>query len=87
MAAHYYVMHSCGTENITYEAMMARLENPWWVAFNAVFLVSALYHGYNGLWGIALEYLRPGIPLGTARALLLVSATALLLVGINVLAV
>ena len=55
---HFYLMHFMGTEQLSYELITARLNDPLWIVFNIVFLISAIYHGFNGLWGIALEYIK-----------------------------
>ncbi len=55
LGLHIYVMHFMGTEQLSYELIIARLNNPLWIIFNITFLISAVYHGFNGLWGIALE--------------------------------
>jgi succinate dehydrogenase / fumarate reductase membrane anchor subunit len=86
LAVHFYVMHFLGPENIAYEAVARRLESPFWMAFNAVFLASAIYHGFNGLWGMAVEYVPGGRPLRAAKSVLLGAASGLLVVGLYILA-
>lgn len=78
---HFYVMHFSGSGQLDYEAVSARLAEPSWVAFNLIFLASALYHGFNGLWGIAVEHLR-GRALRAAQAGIGLSATGLLAAGV-----
>ena len=53
---HFYTMHYSGADQISYEMVSARLSNPYWIIFNIIFLVSVIYHGFNGLLGIMLEY-------------------------------
>jgi len=83
---HFYVMHFAGPENIGFEAVSRRLESPLWIAFNVLFLLSALYHGFNGLWGMAVEYVPQGRPLRTAKSILLGAASGLMVVGLYILA-
>ena len=84
LAVHFYVMHFIGPEQLTYEAVSARLADPAWIAFNIAFLLSAIYHGFNGLWGIAIEYLKGGA-LSAAKGAVLLSAAGLSAVGIYIL--
>jgi succinate dehydrogenase / fumarate reductase membrane anchor subunit len=85
LALHFYVMHFAGSGNLTYEAVRQRLDDPWWIAFNMAFLLSAVYHGFGGLWGICLEYAR-GAALKALQSLVLVSAAGLTIAGIYILA-
>lgn len=56
LTIHLYIMHFSGQEQISYEFVRARILNPYWKTFNIVFLISAVYHGFYGMWGIATEY-------------------------------
>lgn len=85
LAVHFYVMHFAGARSLTYELVMARLRSPRWMAFNALFLVSAIYHGFTGLWGIALEHISGNPWLRAARFALTASALCLAGVGFYVL--
>lgn len=58
---HFFVMHYTGEHQLSYEVVMERLGSPLWKAFDLVFLVSVLYHGFNGLLGIVTEYTKKGI--------------------------
>ncbi|GAQ93886.1 succinate dehydrogenase [Thermodesulfovibrio aggregans] len=55
---HFVLMHFMGHDNYSYEAVMQRLSDPSWKIFNIVFLISALYHGFYGLNGLVLEYIK-----------------------------
>jgi succinate dehydrogenase hydrophobic membrane anchor protein len=84
MAWHFYTMHFAGPEALSYDAVRARFDSPLWVVFNALFLVAVIYHGFGGLWGIALEYLR-GTALNMARGLIIASAAGLAIAGFYIL--
>jgi succinate dehydrogenase / fumarate reductase membrane anchor subunit len=81
---HFMVMHFTGHEQITHEYVRARLTNPYWKAFDLLFLFSAVYHGYNGLWGIVLEYLGSSRFLRIAQTAVLMVALLLIVAGINI---
>lgn len=55
---HFVFMHFMGHDNYSYEAVMQRLSEPSWKIFNIIFLLSALYHGFYGLYGVVTEYVR-----------------------------
>ncbi|MBI5213251.1 MAG: hypothetical protein HY957_07765 [Nitrospirae bacterium] len=74
LAAHFTVMHFSGSGRLG--GFSAELVST--PCFNAVFLASAIYHGFYGLWGIAVEYIQSKNLLKTVQALLF-SISALLL--------
>lgn len=84
MGIHFYTTHFSGGDALTYEAVRVRLDNPYWITFNVAFLLSVIYHGFNGLWGIAMEYVR-GAVLKWLQVLILGAAFALAFVGLNIL--
>ena len=71
-------------QQITYAFVLKRISNPFWKAFDLLFLVTILFHGFNGLWGIALEYAGAGRMLKVFQGIILVSVGALLLTGIYI---
>lgn len=79
---HFFLMHYSGPDHIAHAAVTARLANPWWRSFDVMLLLSAVYHGYDGLWGIVSEYMRPGKYLVAARTLLVIVASFLAIWGL-----
>lgn len=58
---HYKVNHfSLGTAGDfgadTYAEVAAKLADPFWKAFDILFIAFALYHALNGLWIITADY-------------------------------
>jgi len=58
---HYKVNHfSLGTDGgfgaDTYAEVAAKLADPFWKAFDILFIAFATYHALNGLWIIAADY-------------------------------
>jgi len=82
---HFMIMHFSGPEQISHAAVLRRLSNPYWKVFDAAFLLSVIYHGFNGLWGLAHEYVHSAMLLRTVQASLLTSALLLMAVGIVIL--
>lgn len=85
---HFYYMHYSGHieghEQTEYEMVIKRLADPYWITFDLVFLLSLIYHGFNGMWGIALEYIKPPKLLKFFRTLIVGAACLLIIVGIYI---
>ncbi|MEJ2685469.1 MAG: hypothetical protein P8Z71_13875 [Candidatus Sulfobium sp.] len=64
--------------------MIRRLSSPYWKTFDIVFLSLAIYHGFNGLWGLVLEYFHGEKLRGITQVLILVSAVVLFATGIYI---
>ena len=64
LIAHFWVEHFMSATllrgDLTYAVILHRIANPWWQAVDIGFLVIALYHGLNGLYGIVLDYGKVG---------------------------
>lgn len=60
LVAHFWVEHYMTRTimhgGLSYEVILQRLANPWWQAIDISFLLIALYHGLNGLFGIVLDF-------------------------------
>ena len=82
---HFMVMHYSGPEQITYQYVMARFSNPLWKVFDVAFLVAVIYHGFSGLWGVAVEYAGSARLLKALQLLILLSSAALFATGIYIL--
>ena len=81
---HFSVMHFSGQQQVTYEVVLRRISNPLWKAFDLFFLAVILSHGFNGLWGIAREYISSARVLKFFQGLIVVSVVALLITGIYI---
>ena len=78
LIAHFWVEHFA-TEtlrrgDLTYEAIIGRVSQPWWQTIDIAFLLVALYHGLNGLRNILLDYSRVGARAARAVTTALVAA-------------
>lgn len=68
MAVHVIVL-PLGKETISFESVSARLQHPGWFIFDLLLLIVCVYHGFNGLWSILVDFnpsqkLRRGIGWG-----------------------
>ncbi len=84
LIVHFYVMHYSGSSALEYEEIARRLSSPFWKGFDILFLGSILYHGFNGLWGIAIEYIHSRKLLKIAHTLIVLLAAGLLATGVMV---
>jgi succinate dehydrogenase hydrophobic membrane anchor protein len=81
---HFYVMHYSGTDQLAYESVIKRISSPYWKAFDIVFLISILYHGLNGLWGIVTEYVHSIRLLKVVRTSIILLAFIVLFTGVYI---
>ena len=84
LIVHFTVMHFSGSRQITHEFVLNRISSPYWKAFDLAFLSSVIYHGFNGLWGIVLEYVEGPQWTKFSQAVLLASAGLLMFAGIYI---
>ena len=68
----------------TFDVVIRRLSNPYWKVFDLCFLVTILFHGFNGLWGIALEYIRSVRLLKFSQTVIVAMVSLLLVTGIYI---
>ncbi len=61
LVVHFFIMHFMGFEKRLYADILSRLSTPGWKTFYMIFLIAGLFHGLNGLWYIAVDYLRKNI--------------------------
>lgn len=56
LSVHIWVNHYSPGGFTTYDKMALRLANPVWKAFDLTFLVLLLFHGFNGIWTVVVDY-------------------------------
>jgi succinate dehydrogenase / fumarate reductase membrane anchor subunit len=87
LVIHFYTMHYSGAGQISYETVLGRLSDPFWNAFNLLFLLSAVYHGFNGLLGIVLDYVHSQRVQTVFEVVFIGTAIGLVSVGIYIITV
>ncbi|MBI4746531.1 MAG: succinate dehydrogenase, hydrophobic membrane anchor protein [Deltaproteobacteria bacterium] len=55
MAVHILVL-PLGGERLSYSLVSGRLSHKGWIVFDLLLLLSCIYHGLNGIWGVILDY-------------------------------
>lgn len=84
LLVHFGIMHFSGAHQISHEFVLRRISSPYWKTFDLAFLFSIIYHGFNGLWGITLEYVGSPEWLRFFKYVLLTSAFVLVLTGVYI---
>jgi succinate dehydrogenase / fumarate reductase membrane anchor subunit len=81
LMVHFVTYHFIAKGVIKYTDIVAKMKSPWFTLIQFLFLISALYHGLNGIWAIAEDYCHHrGLRL-TILALILIVGSGLLFVG------
>lgn len=68
--SHFFLQHFTRDAVSNGLTVTARLNDPWWQAYYALFVVLAIYHGVNGLIGIAWDYAPKALHRGIIASLL-----------------
>ncbi len=55
MAVHIAIL-PLGKQAITFENISMRLQHAGWLIFDLLLLAVCVYHGFNGLWSILLDF-------------------------------
>jgi succinate dehydrogenase / fumarate reductase membrane anchor subunit len=80
---HYILMHFNLQSGHSYEAVLLRMQSSWYRVLDLTFVVIAMYHGLNGIWGIFRDYkLKPWQTI-TVVTVLLIFGLAFSLWGIK----
>ncbi|MBI4594806.1 MAG: succinate dehydrogenase, hydrophobic membrane anchor protein [Candidatus Tectomicrobia bacterium] len=79
--AHFWVLHFTIGGEITYLKVAARLASPFWKTLDMIFLVLALYHGFNGIYSIVVDYIDSDLWRNTIFGLLAFLGLILFILG------
>ena len=55
MAVHIIVL-PLGGDSISFDGVSARLQSGCWLVFDLLLLATCVYHGFNGLWSVLLDF-------------------------------
>ena len=56
LVGHVLLMHLTPESGHTYQAVLDRLQNPFWKAIDMGFLTIGLWHGLNGTWNVIRDF-------------------------------
>ena len=57
---HFLVLHYLIERPVTFDKVVDRLSSPGWIIFDSLLLIACIYHAFNGLYAILLDF-NPGI--------------------------
>lgn len=83
LIGHYILMHYTPESGHTYDAVLARMQSNWYRILDLTFVVLAMYHGLNGVWGIFRDYKLKQWQSFTIVGLLIILGLAFTLWGIK----
>lgn len=75
---HFVTYHFISQGLYPWKEVVAKMQSPWFNLFQFIFLVSALFHGLNGIWMVTEDYIH-------GRFWRIVIYSLILLVGISLL--
>jgi len=58
LIAHYVTYHFIGHGVVKYADVIEKMQAPWFNLVQFLFLFTALYHGINGIWMVAEDYMK-----------------------------
>jgi succinate dehydrogenase / fumarate reductase membrane anchor subunit len=79
---HFVYYHFISNGEYSWKEVVARMQSPWFNLLQFVFLVTALYHGLNGVWMVTEDYIHGKIWRMILFSLILFIGAALFFVGI-----
>ncbi len=81
LMAHFIGYHFIGKGVVKYDEVISKMDSPIFNLIQFLFLITALYHGLNGIWMVAEDYMkRKGTRLFVFSLLIILGIT-LLFVG------
>jgi succinate dehydrogenase / fumarate reductase membrane anchor subunit len=78
---HFVLYHFISKGHYTYDEVAAKMQSPWFNLLQFLFLVTALYHGLNGIWMITEDYIHHKVWRMIVFSLILLVGLALFFVG------
>lgn len=78
---HFVYYHFISAGHYPWDKVVAKMQSPWFNLLQFVFLVTALYHGLNGVWMITEDYIHNKFWRVFIFGLILMVGLALLFIG------
>ncbi|MEN8154784.1 MAG: succinate dehydrogenase, hydrophobic membrane anchor protein [Acidobacteriota bacterium] len=58
LMVHFVTYHFIGHGIVKYADVVEKMKAPWFNLIQFIFLLTALYHGINGIWMVAEDYMK-----------------------------
>lgn len=78
---HFVTYHFISQGLYPWKEVVAKMQSPWFNLFQFIFLVSALFHGLNGVWIVAEDYIHDRFWRIVIYSLILLVGISLLFIG------
>ena len=85
MIGHYILMHYNIDSGHSYDAVLSRMQNPFYKGLQMTFVVLGIYHGVNGTWSVVRDFELNKVATWTLYSLLVMSGVVFGLIGITTL--
>ena len=79
---HFITYHFISKGHFPWKDVVAKMQSPWFNLLQFVFLITALYHGLNGIWMVAEDYIHNKVWRMIIFSLIVCVGLALFFVGI-----
>lgn len=79
---HFVFYHFISKGNYPWEEVVAKMQSPWFNLLQFIFLLTALFHGLNGVWMVTEDYIHNKTWRMIVFSLILLGGLALFFVGI-----
>jgi len=79
---HFVYYHFISAGNYLWDKVVAKMQSPWFNLLQFIFLVTALYHGLNGIWMISEDYIHNKFRRMFIFGLILMVGLALFFIGV-----
>lgn len=56
LITHFVVLHFMVERPVTMEKVAERLRSPGWLTFDSILLIVCIYHAFNGIYSIILDF-------------------------------
>lgn len=81
--AHFIGYHFVSDGVIKYDEIIAKMRSPWFTLVQFIFLFTALYHGLNGIWMVAGDFMKRKFTRLTVFSLLIFLGLVLFFIGMH----
>ena len=78
---HFVTYHFISKGFIPWKDVVSKMQSPWFNLFQFIFLVSALFHGLNGVWMVTEDYIHGRFWRFVIFSLILLVGLCLLFIG------
>ena len=78
---HFVFYHFISKGNYPWEEVVAKMQSPWFNLLQFIFLLTALFHGLNGIWMVTEDYIHNKTWRMIIFSLILLGGLALFFVG------